>query len=163
MAEKEGTTTSATAALADENVPYAIHHYEQDENTESYGREAAESMGVDPRRVFKTLVAKADGSPVIAVVPVSALLDLRALAAAVGASSATIADPTKAEKITGYKIGGISPIGQRKPRTTIVDSSALDFPTIYVSAGKRGCDLELAPDDLIRLTRARTAPVSRRR
>jgi Cys-tRNA(Pro)/Cys-tRNA(Cys) deacylase len=111
--------------------------------------------------VFKTLVARVDGALTVAVVPVSTTLDLKALAAAVGGRKAVMADPADAERTTGYVLGGISPLGQRKALPTVVDESALTFPTIMVSAGKRGLQVELPPAELVRLTRARTAPVGR--
>jgi Cys-tRNA(Pro)/Cys-tRNA(Cys) deacylase len=128
----------------------------------SYGMEAAQQLGVDPRQVFKTLVADVDGALTVAVVPVDAQLDLKALAAAAGGKRAGMADPTAAERATGYVIGGISPLGQRRRLATVIDSSALEQPTVLVSAGRRGLDVELAPADLVRLTAARTAPIARR-
>ena len=128
----------------------------------SYGEEAAAALGVDPRRVFKTLVADVDGALTVAVVPVDASLDLKALAAAVGGKRATMAEPAAAERATGYVVGGISPLGQRRRLRTVVDASALDFATVLVSAGRRGVDVELAPADLVRLTGAGTAPIARR-
>ena len=109
--------------------------------------------------MFKTLVADVDGQLVVACVPVSSQLSLKALAAAVGSKRALMADAKVAEKTTGYVVGGISPIGQRKSLPTIVDASALDHSTIYVSGGRRGLDIELKPGDLITLTKARTAPI----
>jgi Cys-tRNA(Pro)/Cys-tRNA(Cys) deacylase len=118
-------------------------------------------LGVQPERVFKTLVADVDGQLVVAVVPVSGQLDLKALASTLGAKKAAIAEPALAERSSGYVVGGISPIGQRKRLTTVVDESAMGHPTVYVSAGRRGTDLELAPADLVAATSAQVAPVSR--
>jgi Cys-tRNA(Pro)/Cys-tRNA(Cys) deacylase len=117
---------------------------------------------VPPERVFKTLVAEVDGALTVAVVPVSASLDLKALAAAAGGKRAAMADPAAAERTTGYVRGGISPLGQRKALPTVVDASARDFDTVFVSAGKRGLEVELAPADLVALTRAAVAGIARR-
>ena len=135
--------------------------YEHDPAAPSYGLEAAAALGVTPERVFKTLVADVDGRLVVGVVPVGGSLDLKALAAAVGGKRAAMADPSAAERSSGYVRGGISPLGQRKALDTVVDSSALEHPTVLVSGGRRGLEVELAPSDLVALTRARTAPISR--
>ena len=156
-----GTGTPATVALAAAGVPYVLHPYEHDPSAASYGLEAAQVLGLDPRQVFKTLLASVDGVLTVAVVPVAGQLDLKALAAAVGGKRAQMADPAAAERTTGYKVGGISPLGQKKPLPTVVDLSALDYSAIYVSAGRRGLEVELAPEELVRLTSARTAPISR--
>jgi len=153
--------TPATVALSEEGIPFALHPYEHDPQTVSYGLEAAEELGFEPTRVFKTLLADVGGSLVVAVVPVSGSLDLKALAAAVGAKKATMADPSEAEKVTGYVVGGISPIGQRKPLPTVLDQSAMGFSSILVSGGRRGLDIELMPDHLVRVTNARAAPIGR--
>lgn len=126
----------------------------------AYGLEAADQLGLDPSRVFKTLVAVVDGILTVGVVPVSAKLDLKALAAAVGDKRAAMADVAAAERATGYVVGGISPLGQRRRLPTVVDSGALDFPTMYCSAGRRGLEVELAPAELARLTGARFAPIA---
>ena len=147
--------TPAVVAAERAGIPFTLHEYEHDPNAESYGLEAAEKTGVDPARVFKTLVVSRDGKLSVAIVPVAAQLDLRALG-----KRAELADRTVAERATGYVLGGISPLGQRKPLPTLVDESALAFPSIYVSAGRRGLELELAPDDLVRLTGARIAPIA---
>ena len=148
-------------ALARAGVRFTLHPYDHDPAAGSYGREAAEALGVTPERVFKTLVADVDGTLTVAVVPVSGQLDLKALAAAVGAKRATMAEPARAERTTGYVLGGISPLGQRKALPTVVDDSALGFPSVLVSAGRRGLDLELGVDDLVRLTRATVARIGR--
>ena len=127
----------------------------------SFGEEAAAALGVDVARVFKTLVADVDGRLWVAVVPVPAQLDLKRLAAAAGGKRAVLADPAAAERATGYVVGGISPLGQRKALPTVVDASALDFATVMVSAGRRGLQVELPPAELVRLTRGRTAPIGR--
>ncbi|MFB7948787.1 Cys-tRNA(Pro) deacylase [Kitasatospora phosalacinea] len=162
MAKKKTTGgTPATVALDTAGVPFTVHEYAHDPAAASYGAEAAEAMGVSPDRVFKTLLAEADGALAVAVVPVSGQLDLKALAAALGAKRATMADPAAAERSTGYVVGGISPLGQRRKLRTVVDSGALAHPTVFVSAGKRGTEVELAPADLVRLTAALTAPVAK--
>lgn len=147
--------TPAIAAVRRERVEHRVHEYEHDPRAESYGLEAAERLGVDPARVFKTLVVSVDGRLTVAVVPVSAQLDLRALGKRVA-----LADERDAERATGYVTGGISPLGQRKRLPAIVDESASSFETVFVSAGRRGLELELAPDDLVRRTGARTARIA---
>ena len=123
--------------------------------------EAAEALGVDPARVFKTLLASLDGRLVVGIVPVSGQLDLKALARALGGSKAVMADVSAAERATGYVAGGISPIGQRRPHPTALDASALDHDTILVSGGRRGFDLEIAPHDLVAVTGAVSATIGR--
>ncbi|MFJ9408626.1 Cys-tRNA(Pro) deacylase [Streptomyces sp. NPDC101393] len=153
--------TPATVALAASGVPFTVHSYAHDPAAASYGEEAAEALGVAPEQVFKTLLADVDGTLTVAVVPVSGSLDLKALAAAVGGKRATMADPAAAERSTGYVLGGISPLGQRKRLRTVVDASAQGRPTVCVSAGRRGLEVELAPADLVTLTGASIAPISR--
>jgi len=147
-------------------VPHTVRAYEHDargrERGVSYGMEAATALGVDPAQVFKTLVADVDGALTVAVVPVDAQLDLKALAASAGGKRAAMADPVAAERATGYVVGGISPLGQRRRLATVIDESALAFPAVLVSAGRRGVDVELSPHDLVRLTAARTAAIARR-
>jgi len=134
-----------------------VHAYEHDPKSESYGLEAAERMGVNPGRVFKTLVVDLDGSLEVAVVPVAAQLDLRLL----GGKRSRMAEPRDVERTTGYVLGGVSPLGQRKRLPTTVDASALDHETVFVSAGQRGLELELDPNDLVRLTGERVRAVTR--
>ncbi len=153
--------TPATVVLAKAQVTFTTHSYEHDPAAASYGTEAAEAMGVAPDRVFKTLVADVDGKLTVAVVPVSGSLDLKALASAVGGKKAAMADPAAAERSSGYVLGGISPLGQRKPLRTVVDASAVGFETVFCSAGRRGLEIELAPADLVRLTSATVAAISR--
>ena len=153
--------TPATTALTAAAVAFTVHDYDHDPRSESYGGEAAAALGIPAARVFKTLLADVDGTLTVAVVPVSGQLDLKALARAVGGRKAVMADPQAAERATGYVIGGISPLGQKRAHPTVVDASALDHPTVYVSAGRRGLEVELAPADLVRLTAAITAPVGR--
>ncbi|MGA5816532.1 Cys-tRNA(Pro) deacylase [Kitasatospora sp. NPDC094028] len=159
--KKGGQGTPATVALETAAVPFTVHAYEHDPAAASYGGEAAEALGVTPDRVFKTLVADVDGTLTVGVVPVAGQLDLKALAAAVGGKRAAMADPAAAERSSGYVRGGISPLGQRRPLRTVVDASALAHPTVYVSAGRRGLEVELSPADLVALTDARTAPIAR--
>lgn len=148
-------------ALESAGVPFTVHAYQHDPAAASYGGEAAAALGVDPSRVFKTLVAEVDGALTVGVVPVAGQLDLKALAAAMGGKRAAMADPAAAERSSGYVRGGISPLGQRKALPTVLDTGALAHPTIYVSAGRRGLEVELAPADLLRLTGAVSALISR--
>ncbi|MCG6493126.1 Cys-tRNA(Pro) deacylase [Kitasatospora sp. A2-31] len=159
--KKGGQGTPATVALENAAVAFTVHAYEHDPAAASYGGEAAEALGVAAERVFKTLVADVDGVLTVGVVPVAGQLDLKALAAAVGGKRAAMADPAAAERSSGYVRGGISPLGQRRPLRTVVDDSALGHPTVYVSAGRRGLEVELAPADLVTLTGASTAPIGR--
>ena len=153
--------TPATTALTAAGVVFTVHEYDHEPRAESFGTEAAEAMGISPDRVFKTLLADVDGALMVAVVPVSGQLDLKALARAVGRRRAAMADPRAAERATGYVVGGISPLGQKRARPTVVDESALGFPTIFASAGRRGLEVELDPRDLVRLTGATTAAICR--
>jgi len=155
-----GQGTPATALLAGQGVPYTLHPYQHDPRAGSYGAEAAAALGVDPGRLFKTLVATVDGTLAVGVVPVTGSLDLKALAAALGGKRAALADPAAAARATGYVRGGISPLGTRARLRVAVDASAADWPTVYVSAGRRGLQVELAPADLIRLTAATVAPLA---
>ncbi|MET9495262.1 Cys-tRNA(Pro) deacylase [Streptomyces sp. NPDC006552] len=159
--KQQSAGTPATVALTAAGTAFTVHAYEHDPAHPSYGEEAAEAMGVSPDRVFKTLVADVDGRLTVAVVPVAGQLDLKALAAAVGGKRAAMADPALAERTTGYVRGGISPLGQRKSLPTVIDASARQHPTICVSAGRRGLEVELAPGDLVALTGAVLAPVGR--
>ncbi|AZK93627.1 MULTISPECIES: Cys-tRNA(Pro) deacylase [Streptomyces] len=159
--QKAGGGTPATVALAAAGTEYTVHAYDHDPASPSYGEEAAEALGVSPDRVFKTLVADVDGELTVAVVPVAGRLDLKALASAVGGKRAAMADPAAAERTTGYVLGGISPLGQRKRLRTVLDDSAGAHTTICVSAGRRGLEIELAPGDLAALTGAVLAPIGR--
>ncbi|HEY9375761.1 MAG TPA: Cys-tRNA(Pro) deacylase [Jiangellaceae bacterium] len=153
--------TPATTALSRAGVAFTVHRYQHDPATVSYGLEAAHALGVAAERVFKTLLADVDGDLIVAVVPVVGSLDLKALATASGGKRASMAASAAAERATGYVVGGISPLGQRRRLPTIVDRTAIEFDTVYVSAGRRGLDVELAPTDLIRLTGATTARIGR--
>ncbi|MFD2683386.1 Cys-tRNA(Pro) deacylase [Streptomyces phyllanthi] len=159
--QQQSGGTPATVALTGAGVDFTVHSYEHDPSHPSYGEEAAEAMGVSPDRVFKTLVADVDGALVVAVVPVAGSLDLKALASAVGGKRAAMADPTLAERTTGYVRGGISPLGQRKKLRTVLDASARSHDTICVSAGRRGLEIELSPEALLELTEAVSAPIGR--
>lgn len=152
-----GQGTPATALLAKRKIAHSTHPYDVSADAPNYGALVAEALGVPPERVFKSLVTEVDGALTVAVVPVTGELDLKALAAALGGKRATMADRTLAERATGYVRGGISPLAQRKRLPTVLDASALAFPTIYVSAGRRGLQLQLSPTDLITLTQATTA------
>jgi Cys-tRNA(Pro)/Cys-tRNA(Cys) deacylase len=154
-----GRGTPATALLAKERVAHVLHSYEHGSG-QAYGPEAAQLLGLDPARVFKTLVAEVDGKLTVAVVPVTDSLDLKALAAAVRGKRARMADVADAERTTGYVAGGISPLGQRKRLPTVVDSSAQELDTMFCSAGRRGLEVELAPADLARLAGAVFAPIA---
>ena len=153
--------TPAVLALVRAGVDFVVRDYEHDPRATSYGLEAATALGVAPERVLKTLVATVDDDLVVAVVPSSSHLDLKALARLRGGRRAAMADPAVAQRATGYVVGGISPLGQRRPLPTVVDETALGHATVLVSGGRRGLDVELAPADLVRLTAAVTGAVGR--
>lgn len=153
--------TPATVALNAAGIPFTPHVYEHDPANRNFGEEAATALGLDPEQVFKTLMVDVDGQLAVAVVPVTGKLDLGALAAAVHGKRATMADPAVAERRTGYLVGGISPIGQKTPLTTVVDETVELFDTIFVSGGRRGFDIELAPSDLVAITSATVAAIAR--
>jgi Cys-tRNA(Pro)/Cys-tRNA(Cys) deacylase len=159
--ERAAGGTPATVALSRAGVAFVLHEYTHDPRAESFGLEAAQALGLDPVRVFKTLMATVDGALTVAVVPVSGHLDLKGLARAAGGSRAAMADVAAAERSTGYVAGGISPVGQKRTHPTVLDRSALDHATVFVSAGRRGLDLEIAPADLVEATGAIVAPISR--
>ena len=162
MARKAETeATPALTALSRAKVAFTVRSYEHDQNATSFGLEAAELLGLDPRRVYKTLLVEADGRLAVGIVPVSGSLDLKAIAHALGAKKAQMADVALAERATGYVAGGISPLGQKRAHPTVVDSTATAWDTVFVSAGRRGLDVELAPADLIRLTGAVVADIGR--
>lgn len=170
MAKKERSAagTPAMVALERAGVDYAVHVYEHSpgatrgHRSPAYGEEAARLLGVDPARVHKTLCVDVDGRLVVAVVAVVASLDLKSVAAAVGGKRAHLADPAVAERATGYVRGGIAPVGQRRAHPTVLDDGAWAWPTVFVSGGRRGLEVELAPDDLQRVTGATRAAVARR-
>jgi len=144
--------TPATVALRAAGIPFVEHAYAHDPANTNFGLEAADALGLEPDRVFKTLLADVDGRLVVGIVPVTGKLDLKGLAAAVGGKRAAMADPAVAERKTGYVVGGISPIGQKTAHPTVIDETAELWDTVYVSGGRRGLDLELAPADLARAT-----------
>jgi Cys-tRNA(Pro)/Cys-tRNA(Cys) deacylase len=153
--------TPATVALTRAGIPFVPHSYEHDPATTAFGTEAAAALGLEPERVFKTLLADVDGALVVAIVPVAGKLDLKALAAALGGKKAAMADAALAERRTGYVVGGISPIGQKVSHPTVLDETAELFDTIFVSGGRRGLDIELAPADLVAVTSAIVAAIGR--
>lgn len=154
--------TPAVTAAQKARIRYHLHEYEHDPAAESYGLEAADKLGIDALRVFKTLLVKLDGKQLaVAVVPVAHTLDLKACAAALGAKKAAMAEIAEAERATGYVAGGISPLGQKKRLPLVLDRSAEAWDTIYVSAGRRGLEIELAPADLAAMTGAVLAEVAR--
>ena len=154
--------TLALDALARTGVEHEVLTYEIDPALTDlgYGRAAAAALGQDAASVFKTLVAMVDGKPVVAVVPVTTSVSLKALAAAAGGKRAEMAEPAVAERLTGYVVGGISPLGQRKPLPTVIDESVVLLERMYVSGGRRGLEIGLAPDDLVRLTDAVVAAIA---
>ncbi len=159
MARRTAGGTPALSALERAGIPHEVHPYAAP-GVAAYGTEAAEALGLDPHRVFKTLVAEVDGTPVLAMVPVAGALDLKALAAARGAKKAVMADPATAERLTGDVTGGLSPLGTKRRLPVVVDTSALEHATVFCSAGKRGLQLELAPADLVAAAAATTSQVA---
>lgn len=154
--------TPAVEAARSAGVRFEILEYAHDPGAEAYGVEAAEALRLDPAVVFKTLVAKLDGRTLaVGIVPVAARLDLKALAAALGARRAEMAPPAEAERATGYVLGGISPLGQKRALPSVLDESALLYDTVHVSAGRRGAEIALTPADLVRLTGAQVAAIAR--
>lgn len=154
------TGTPATALLTRLGIAFSLHPYPHDPRAEAFGEEAAAALDVDPNRIFKTLIALIDGRLTCAVVPVARRLDLKALATAVGGKRGGMAEPAAAARATGYVIGGISPLGQRTQLPVVVDVSANAFATVFVSAGRRGMQVELAPVDLVRAAGASTAAIA---
>lgn len=153
--------TPATKQLAAAGVEYTAMEYDHDPQAASYGMEAAELLGLDPATVFKTLVARLTSNElVVAIVPVDQMLDLKALARAAGEKRADMAATADAERSSGYVAGGISPFGQRKPLRTFVDETIVVCETMYVSGGRRGFDIGVAPDDLVRILDAVIAPIA---
>lgn len=153
--------TPATVALTRLGIDFSVHEYDHDPRSTSFGLEAAQALNLDPESVFKTLVVSVDTAPAVALVPVNCTLDLKAFAAARGGRKSELVDPAVAQRLTGYVVGGISPVGQRKSLPTVVDESAHLMDIIYVSGGRRGLDIGLAPADLIRATQAITAGIAR--
>ncbi|HEU5417639.1 MAG TPA: Cys-tRNA(Pro) deacylase [Streptosporangiaceae bacterium] len=156
-----GRGTRATQLLTAQRIRYSVHEYDHDPQRGPYGLEAAAALAVPAERVFKTLIAEVDGKLTVAVVPVAGSLDLKALAGAAGGKKARMADPAAAERATGYVTGGISPLGQRRRLPVVLDATAMDFETVFCSAGQRGLEVELAPADLARAAGAVLAPIAR--
>lgn len=152
--------TPAIAALTRAKVTHTLHPYSHDPASTAFGDEVVAALGWDPHRVFKTLVASVDGELVVGIVPVSSQLDLKALASAAGGKKAQLAKVADAQRSSGYVVGGISPLGQRKTLPTVIDTSARDHESILISAGKRGLQVELAPVDLITQCRATVASIA---
>lgn len=146
--------------LGKRGIDFTLHPYEHDPRAPAYGEEAAAALGVEPARIFKTLIASVDGRLACAVVPVAGRLDLKAFAAALGGKRSVLAEPAAAARATGYVVGGISPIGQKARLPVVLDASASAFETVYVSAGRRGLQLQLSPADLVRATDARVATIA---
>jgi Cys-tRNA(Pro)/Cys-tRNA(Cys) deacylase len=149
--------TPATTVVESAGIDFALHEYEHDPESESYGLEAAERLDVEPARVYKTLLADLDGRLHVAIVPVERQLDLKKL----GGKRSAMADPKRVERSTGYVLGGVSPLGQRRTLPTTLDVSALDHTTIFVSGGRRGLEIELDPNDLVVITAAEVRPIAR--
>ncbi|MCU1398816.1 MAG: aminoacyl-tRNA deacylase [Acidimicrobiales bacterium] len=162
-------STPATLLLAKAGVEFRVHEFEHDPSERNYGVVAAEALGADPDQVFKTLLAQVEGHATVAgvpaaniavgIVPVSGQLSLKELAAAVGAKRAEMCDPMVAQRVTGYVVGGISPFGQKKHLPTAIDETCELYDTIFVSGGRRGLDIEIAPADLIAVLHAVVAPI----
>jgi Cys-tRNA(Pro)/Cys-tRNA(Cys) deacylase len=153
--------TTATIALERAKIPFALHEYTHDPRADSFGLEASEALGIAPELLFKTLVASVDGGTLaVGVVPVSRQLDLKALAAAVGGKKAVMADAATAERATGYVVGGISPVGQKRRLPIVIDASALGLAAMYCCAGRRGLQMEIAPADLVKATGAKVAGIA---
>jgi Cys-tRNA(Pro)/Cys-tRNA(Cys) deacylase len=157
-----GRGTTATLALERAKIPFTLHEYSHDPRHDSYGLEASEALAVPVERVFKTLVAAVDGKLAVGVVPVGRQLDLKALAAAVGGKKAVLAEVAAAERATGYVAGGISPVGQKRRLPVVIDASALEFATMFCSAGRRGLEIEITPADLVKAAGATVAPIATR-
>jgi len=150
--------TPAINLVKKTKIAHTVHSYQHEPNHPSFGLEASEKLGIPPEQVFKTLVAElGDGSLAVAIIPVNRMLSMKLLAKAAGAKNAGMADRKVVEKTTGYVLGGVSPLGQKKLLKTFLDDSAAHLTTIYVSAGKRGLEIELAPADLLQLTRGSVA------
>jgi Cys-tRNA(Pro)/Cys-tRNA(Cys) deacylase len=146
--------TPAIKLLKKQKIPHTIHEYKHDNNVHSYGEEAAQKMGVDPKSVFKTLVVQSDKTMAVGIVPVTSTLNLKSMAKALGVKKVAMADPKNVENTTGYILGGVSPLGQKKRLKTVIDESAFEHESIFVSAGKRGLEVELRASDLKTLVQA---------
>jgi len=161
VSAKDPAGTPALIALRSADIPHSVHTYDHDPSSTHFGLEAAQALNLDPATVFKTLLAQVDGRAVVAIVPVDRMLDLKSLAKALGGKRAQMMEAVDAERLTGYVVGGISPLGQRRRSPTVLDDSAMAHPIIYVSGGRRGLDIGLAPVDLARLTSAAVAPIAK--
>ena len=153
--------TGAILALQKAGITPVIHTYEHDERAQAWGLEAAQALGLDPARVFKTLLVSHEKALAVVVIPVASRLDLKAIAKQLGWKKAQLADPALAQRTTGYVVGGISPLGQKKALPTLIDASAATHETVFVSGGRRGLDLELDPQVLAQLTKASFAEVAK--
>lgn len=152
--------TPAVRALESAGVAFTVHEYRHDPSTRRFGLEAATALGLDPDQVFKTLlVTTGAGEHAVAVVPVSQQLSLKAVGTALGAKRVDLCDPAVAQRITGYVVGGISPFGQRRPLPTVIDETCGLYDIVYVSGGRRGLDVGVAPADLLRVLGATTAAI----
>jgi len=161
--KKAAASTPAVAALNSAGISHTTHPYEHDPRSDlGYGLEAAQAIGVPPEQVFKTLMVSVDGTLTVAIIPVNCTLDLKAVAHTVHGKKATMAPVDAAQRATGYVVGGISPLGQKTQHTTLLDTSALNHDTVYVSGGRRGFDVGLRPQDLMAVTHAVTAPIALR-
>jgi len=156
-----GASTPATTALSRAGIAFELHPYVHDPAAASYGMEAADALSVPPAQVFKTLLVEGEGRLAVGVVPVDRQLDLKAVAAALGLKRVAMAQPAVAERSSGYVVGGISPLGQKRLLSTVIDSSATDFDRVYVSGGRRGLDISLDPRDLASVIRAGFADIAR--
>jgi Cys-tRNA(Pro)/Cys-tRNA(Cys) deacylase len=161
VAKQNTGGTPATIALTKAGIEFTVHTYDHDPSAESFGLEAAAALGLPVDQVFKTLLVEIDGALVVGIVPVHLKLDLKSLAACVGGKKATMADPAAAQRSTGYVVGGISPVGQKRSLTTVIDSSAQAHSVIYVSGGRRGLDIGLSPADLASITGAHFSEIAR--
>lgn len=153
-------STPATKLLTELGINFKVHEYHHDPSVTSYGLEAADKLGFPYEQVFKTLVAEVDGGFAVGIVPVNQQVNLKNLAKAVGSKKAVMAKPDIASRLTGYVVGGISPVGQKKLLPTVIDELAQLQESILVSGGKRGFDIELSPDDLVAVTKALFAPIA---
>ena len=160
MGKRSPAGTPALVALQRAGIAHTVHTYDHDPSRQDYGIEAAEALSLPPASIFKTLLADVDGTAVVAIIPVTSQLNLKALAASRGSKRARMMEVAAAERLTGYVAGGISPLGQRKALPTVIDASAGDLPTIYVSGGQRGLDIGIAPQELMQLTHATFAPIA---
>lgn len=152
--------TPAIKLLKKQKIPHTIHEYKHDSSVHSYGEEAAQKMGVDPKSVFKTLVVQSDKMMAVGIVPVISTLNLKSMAKALGVKKVAMADPKNVENTTGYILGGVSPLGQKKRLKTVIDQSAFEYESIFVSAGKRGLEVEVDPKDLEKLLQADKAKIA---